>query len=321
MILFPCMSRYLAPLALFLLPAVSVELLTGNTSLAIFRDPPTFIIVNITYGGALLLVRETVIRWGQGFASVVVLAAAFGPVTEGIGTKGFFNPHFYAVASNHLEGFGRWFGINVPWAVSISIFHAIFSILVPLVIVSAIFPGLERRRWIGNRIYCALIVAFVAVIALSHQVLSTKIWHYRYDEGPGPIALVAAFIALDILIAWKLPASRSRRWQLQPPALTLFVAGAVYVFAYVFSTPILHATGQPVAFVAVDLGFFVVLPVWLLCKLPEPSSRGKVALAAGLLVPLLTIARGRGPGSLFAAIIVTAMIIIALIRSRSPNRI
>lgn len=310
---------YLAAIILFLLPAVSVELLTGNTSLVNFLNPVVFIVLTITYGGALLLIRETVLRWGKGFSSILVLAAGYGMVNEGLGTKGFFDPRFYAVVQSGLEGFGRWFGINVPWALSISIFHATFSIIVPLVIVSALFQ--EPGRWIDNRVYAALMVAFVSVIAFSFEVLSA-VRHYHYNEGSGPLALVFSLLALDILIAWKLPKARPRRWQLRLPAPALFVFGALYAFAYFFSAHILRAAGSPVAFVAVDLGFFVGLPVCLLFKLPEPSSRGKVALVAGLLVPMLTVARGVGSGRVFAAIVVIALVVIALIRGgRSASEV
>lgn len=317
--------NYLAALALFLLPAISVELLTGDISLRNFFHPIGFLLLTITYGGALLLIRETVVRWKKGFASILVLAAAYGMVNEAICSKGFFDPHFYAVVENGLEGFGRWFGINVPWALSISIFHAIFSIIVPFVIVSAIFPGPKapdgtessacRERWVGNGLYAAIMIIFVSVIAFSFMVLSPTATHYKYSEGPGPIALVLSLIAVDILIAWKLPAPRPHRWRLRLPTPAFFVFGVVYAFAYFVSSRILRATGSPVAFVAFDLLFFVALPLWFFFKLPEPPSRGKIALVTGLLVPLLMVAKRVGSGGVVAAIIVIALLIIAFLRS------
>lgn len=306
-------SRKYAALTLFLLPAISVELLTGNTSLANFLNPAVFFLLSMTYGGALLLVRETVVRWGKGFISVVVLAGAYGMVNEGITSKGFFDPHFYAVVENGLQGFGRWFGINVPWALSISIFHATFSIIVPLVIVSAIFPG--SGRWLGNRLYGALLVLFVALMVFSFHVLSPTATHYKYNEGPGPIALILSLIALDILVAWKLPAPHPRRWPVRFPVPALFALGVVYAFAFFISTRILRATGSPIAFVAFYLVLFVALPVWLLLKLPEPSARGKVALAAGLLAPILAVGSRKGAGGAFAAVIVIAVLIIGFVRN------
>ena len=309
-------SKYLAALTLLLLPAISVELLTGDTTLRNFFNPIAFVVLTITYGGALLLMRETVVRWGKDFTSVLVFAAGYGMVNEALTSKGFFDPHFYAVAANGLEGFGRWFGINVPWAVSISIFHATFSIIVPLVIVSAIFPG--RERWLGNKTYAALMVAFVSTVTFSFRVLSPPATHYRYNEGPGPLSLILTLLALDIVVAWKLPELHPRRWPLRLPSPALFGLGIVYAFAYFVSTPILHATGSPVAFIALDLLLFAAVPVLLLFKLPEPSSRGKVALAAGLLFPMmLTAARGGGPGRVFAAI--TVVVLIATAWARCPS--
>jgi hypothetical protein len=309
-------NKYLAALTLLLLPAISVELLTGDTTLRNFFNPVAFGVLTITYGGALLLMRETVVRWGQGFASVLVFAAGYGMVNEALTSKGFFDPHFYAVAANGLEGFGRWFGINVPWSISISIFHATFSVIVPLVIVSAIFPG--RERWLGNKTYAALMAAFVAIVTFSFRVLSPPATHYRYNEGPGPLSLILALLALDIVVAWKLPELHPSRWRLRLPSSALFGLGIVYAFAYFVSTRILHAEASPVAFVALDLLLFAAVPIVLLLKLPEPSSRGKVALAAGLLFPMmLTAARGGGPGRVFAAIIV--LVLIALAWARCPS--
>lgn len=89
--------NYLAATTLFFLPAISVEVLSGNTTLANYISPINVIGLNLIYGGAALLIRETTVRWNKGFASILVLAAGYGMINEGLGTKGFFNPHFYAV--------------------------------------------------------------------------------------------------------------------------------------------------------------------------------------------------------------------------------
>lgn len=83
-------TNYAAAAALFFLPAVSVELLTGNTHLSTYLSPISFIIDNITYGTALLLIRETVVRWGKGFPSILIFALGYGMLNEALSTKGFF---------------------------------------------------------------------------------------------------------------------------------------------------------------------------------------------------------------------------------------
>jgi hypothetical protein len=297
------------------MPTISVELLTGDTSFANYFNPIGFITMNIGYSAALLI-RETVVRWNKGFTSVLILAAGYGMVNEATGSKGFFDPHFYAVTGGGLKSFGRYFGVNVPWALNISIFHAVFSMIVPLVIVSAIFPG--SNRWIGNKLYAVLLGALVAVSAVTFEFFTIPPSHYHYDEGPGPILLVLVLIAILILLAWKVPTLHSSRWQLRTNVFTLFVVGAVYTIAYYFlPSHVQTATGSPVIYIVFLLVVFVALPISLIFKLPEPTARGKVALAAGLLAPLLVISTVKV--GLIPAAIVLALIAIAFVRASSET--
>jgi hypothetical protein len=313
--------NYLAAAVLFLTPTISVELLTGNTHLYQYLYPLTFILDNVIYGGALLLMRETVVRWNRGFASVLVLASGYGMLNEAICTKGFFAPQFYAVVSDGLEGFGRYFSINVPWALSVSIAHAVFSITVPFVIVSIIFPG--SGRWIGNKLYAVLLIVLVAVCAFSFKFIALAPSYYYYNEGPGPILLILALMAILLLIAWKMPAIRCSKWKVHLHPALLFILGAAYIFAF-WSLPgdVRAATGSPGIYIAFLLAVFVALPIWLLIKLPEPTARGRVALVAGLLLLLMASSLLGGitgnPTLLFPFVIVLALIAAAFIRADQP---
>ena len=306
--------NYPAALLLFFLPAISVELLTGDTPLVTYLDPITFVILNLTYGGTLLLIRETVVRWDKGFASVLVLAAGYGMLAEAIDTKGFFAPHFYAVAGSGLEGFGRGFGINVPWAVNISIFHAVFSIIVPLVIVSAIFQS--PRPWIGNKSYAVLLVAVIACSAFSFEVLSLAPDYYHYSEGPGPIILILALMAALIVLAWKLSTRSPQRWPLRMNALALFILGYAYTVAFNFPHLVQRATGSPGIYIAFMLAVYVALPLLLAFKLQKPTERGKVALAGGLLMPLMVAGIHGRAGSLVAVVVLLTVLAVAFWQNR-----
>ena len=275
--------NYLASAIMFLTPAISVELLTGNTHIVQYLYPLTFILDNVIYGGALLLIRETVVRWNKGFASVLVLASGYGMLNEGICTKGFFAPQYYAVVSDGLEGFGRYFGINVPWALSLSIAHAVFSITIPFVIVSTIFPG--SGRWVGNKLYAVVLTTLVVACAFSFKFIAVAPSYYYYNEGPGPILLILALMAIFLLVAWKMPAIRYSKWKVHLHPALLFMLGAAFTFAF-WSLPghVRAATGSPGIYIAFVLAVFAALPIWLVIKVPEPTARGKVALVAGLLL-------------------------------------
>lgn len=311
-------KNYSAALTLFFLPAISVELLTGDTPLSTYFDPITFVILNLTYGATLLLIRETVVRWSKGFASVLVLAAGYGMLCEAIDTKGFFDPHFYAVAGSGLEGFGRHFGINLPWALNISIFHAVFSIIVPLTIVSTTFR--DSGPWIGNKLHAAILVSVIVCSVFSYKVFSLPPDHYRYSEGSGPILLVLGLMAALIFLARRLPTPDPHRWQFRLNAITLFALGCVFTVAFMISPGRVQAvTGSPGAYVAFLFVVFVALPVWLVFKLPQPTAYGKLALVTGLLMPIMIAGFHAGAGGLFATSVILTLIAAAFWRNRRPT--
>jgi hypothetical protein len=87
----------MAPVLLLLLVAPLVaEFLLGDVTLALLGALVVFIPL---YGGGALLIREVVRRRGGGWPAIVVLAAAFGVVEEGLATQSLFNPNY---AHQHL---------------------------------------------------------------------------------------------------------------------------------------------------------------------------------------------------------------------------
>jgi hypothetical protein len=310
-------TNYAAALVMFLLPTISVELLTGNTRLSTYFDPIVFLINNISYGGALLLIRETTVRWGKGFPSVLTLSLGYGMLCEALSTKGFFDPRFYAVVSDKLEGFGRVFGINVPWAINITVVHAVFSILVPYLFVTTIFPG--RDRWIGNKLYIGLILALVADTVFCFLMIALPPGHYHYQEGPGPVLLIIALLAALILAAWKLPALRFSKWNLRPGAGTLFVAGLLFTVAYMFLPGIVRRLDSAAAYNLFLLVVFFALPIGAILKLPALPPRHTVTLAAGLVGPMVLAGMlAHRPGTVVGAVVVLIVLAVAFVRSGQP---
>ena len=311
-------TNYPAVALMFFLPAISVELLTGDTPLATYLDPITFIILNLTYGATLVLIRETVIRWHKGFASVVLLAAGYGMLNEAIDTKGVFAPHFYAVVGTGLEGFGRSFGMNIPWALNISIFHAVFSIIVPFTIVSAIFRSADP--WIGKKVYAVILILVLACSVFSFQVLSLGPDFYHYSEGPGPILLILALMTTLILLAWKLPAVAPPRWNLRLNPIMLFIFGYGMTVAFINApSRVQAATHAPGIYIAFLLLGFVALPILLMVKLAQPTMYGKLALVTGLLMPIMVSGIHAGAGSFFATVTDATLLVVAFWRQRRQS--
>ena len=311
-------TNYAAAAALFFLPAISVELLTGNTRLSTYFSPILFTIVTITYGGALLLVRETVVRWGKGFPSILTLALGYGMLCEALSTKGFFDPHFYSVVSDKLEGFGRIFGINVPWALNMTVVHAVFSILVPYLIITTIFPG--RDRWIGNKLYVTLLLALIADTVFCFYMIALPPSHYHYHEGPGPLLLIIALLAALILAAWKMPSMQFAKWNIRLHAAVLFVLGLLYTLAYMFLPGVVRRLDSAVAYDLFLLVFFIALPILAIIKLPALVPRDTVTLAAGLIFPVTLFGLlAHTPGTLVGGAVVLMALAVAFVRAgRTP---
>jgi hypothetical protein len=307
-------TNYVAAVALFFLPAVSVELLTGNTRLSTYLSPITFIIVNITYGGALLLIRETVVRWGKGFPSILMFALGYGMLNEALSTKGFFDPHFYSVISDKLEGFGRVYGINVPWALNISVVHAVFSILVPYILITTMFPG--RDRWIGNKLYVTLLLALMVDTVFSFNVIALPPSHYHYNEGPGPLVLIMALMAAIILAAWKMPNMQFSKWNIRPHAAVIFLLGFLYTMAYMFLPAVVRQIDSAAAYNLFLLSFFFALPILVIIKAPALVPHDKVTLVAGIIFPLiLRVIPAHTPGTLVGVAVVLMALAVAFVRA------
>jgi len=299
------LKRYAAIAAFFVIGPLMTELLTGNISLATLFDPLAMAALSISYGGGALLVRETVIRWGKGFPSILLLGIVYGMVNEGLESGGYFDPKFYSVVELGLENFGRWLGINVPWALGITAFHAVFSITIPIVIVDSLFR--TNRRLLGNRalgfLFALWVIGGVFLIFVSSHIFSP-----RLPPDATAVALVITLIVVLTIAARIFPRVSAFTEKREPRSATLFVAGLACSAAFFFSYLGLHYyLPDPLLSTAVLVGL-LLLYAGLLLRLPGISDRAKIALAVGAEGPLIVSA-------IRAGWIIQAAIAVAILAS------
>ncbi len=141
--------RWYALVSLLLLAATLAEFLTGSTLIqSAIAFPPGFAILVGMYGGGALLIREVALRWGKRWGAILLLGGAYAVGEEGFGAKTMIDPTGSNIG-NQL--YTHWVGINwVPLA-ALTLFHAAFSITVPLVIVELLFPEVRGRSLVGKR--------------------------------------------------------------------------------------------------------------------------------------------------------------------------
>jgi len=201
----------------FLSPAVA-ELLSGSAPPSEFFNPIAFLLLTSLYGSGAVLMRELMRRWEKGYGSLLLLGAAYGIIEEGLMVKSFFDPAWPDLGV--LGTFGRWLGINWVWAEMLTIYHAVYSVTISVLLVELAFPSYSREHWVSDRALTGFTALLTGVVLFGHFVLT----HYLPKFLPYLSSLLMA--TLFIFAAWKLPSDFGKHGfvQLRRPAHFL-VAG------------------------------------------------------------------------------------------------
>jgi hypothetical protein len=201
---------------LFLSPIVA-ELLSGSAPPVEFFSPFGLLILVTWYGFGAILCRELSIRWQGGLAGLFLLGAAFGILEEGILIKTFFDPQ--AVDLGIFQTFGWWGGANWPWILELTLYHALVSITLPVLVVASLWPEQRVRPWISRRAILALLGIMAIMALLDWFFLSPAGAWPPYLPGLGQflgsLAAIAALVWLARRIKHKATTSTlTRRWPL-----------------------------------------------------------------------------------------------------------
>ncbi|HUK79510.1 MAG TPA: hypothetical protein VLU91_02475 [Nitrososphaerales archaeon] len=157
------------------------EYLSGSSPFsALVLNPGMFlfqIIANLgLYGPGVLLVREAKVRWNKGWATVLLLGAAYGILEEGVALSTLFDPAANPVGV--LGVYGHWLGVNWVWLAGILPVHMIYSISIPILLLGLVLPETNGRSFLGGRkLPVAIGILGVDVAALfALIVFGLKFW-------------------------------------------------------------------------------------------------------------------------------------------------
>lgn len=202
---------------LLLLSPIAAELLSGSAPPVEFFNPFGLVILIAWYGLGAILCRELSIRWQSGLAGLFLLGAAFGILEEGIFIKTFFDPH--AIDLGIFQTFGWWGGANWPWILELTLYHALVSITLPVLVVASLWPTRRECPWLSRKVIYVLAGIMVGMMLLGWFFLSpAEEWPpYR----PGLAQFVGSVLAAGGLIwlAWRIKprpstSALTRRWPL-----------------------------------------------------------------------------------------------------------
>ena len=188
--------------ALLLMAPFLTELLSGSLPASEFFRPHVFLfLATVGYGFPILLLREFAVRRQLGILGILALGFVYGIFNEGILAKTFYLATNVPV--NSFDGYGYTYGIAIPWAVTISTWHALHSLLYPIVVIYYFFPAHRDSPWLNWK--------GIVGLAVPTAVMGTLIFFSQSQDRPaGQLAyfiLMVGMGGLLIGIATRLPSS------------------------------------------------------------------------------------------------------------------
>lgn len=225
---------------LFLLAPMVGELLSGASPPLKFFSTAPFVVLGVLYGGGALLIREARLRWKKGWPTVLALGAAYGLTEEGLMVKSLFDPHWPGLGD--WGAVGRAWGVNWIWGLDLTVYHAIFSITIPILLVELAFPTRRADSWISRPMQFVLGGLFVGDVLLGFAEMTP----YR---PPVPQYLLTILVVVILIaLARGLPpsgyAAVATSTKLRRPLWTGLVAllGTAAFFGVAWALP---ASGLP----------------------------------------------------------------------------
>jgi len=271
-------------ITLLILAPATGELLSGSAPPAEFLSPFTFLPLVALYGSGALLVRELARRWGKGWASILLLGMAYGIYEEGIVVRSFFDPTWMDLGL--LAEYGRYLGVNWVWALGLTIFHAVVSIMIPIMLVEMLFPAHRSSPWLnrsGLTVYSLFFLSMLAMGPLLGMQASLP-------------ALSGSVLAIGLLLmlaySWPVSVGDVKGQRRALPAGCFAFLGFAGAAGWLITIFVLPGSNVP-ALVDLFLGAFwpllITVLVWILSRRGW-RDRQQWGLVAGILLLFIFLA-------------------------------
>jgi hypothetical protein len=311
---------------LLLLSPLIGEYLLGSLPTSMIAVLPLMMAM---YGAGAILIREAVRATGGGWASIVLLATAYGLFEEGFVTQSLFNPDYL-----HLRlldfGFLPALGTALPWAIFVITIHAVWSITVPIALIESAVPSRRDQPWLdvlGRTLYALAFAAGCGLIA----AFSYK--QVPFMATPMQFVVTGALILALCVAAFKWPRPTAATAVAAPHGVTLFLAsflaGSAFMLAGRRAGSAWHLEWFPV--IALMLAIAVSFIAFVVARTRTGSwdEPRRFALAAGAFAVYAWIGfqtdlalHGEAdlPGhSILAALLCTVLVLIGVRAHRRSN--
>ncbi len=176
---------------------------TFNTPpLRLLTSPVSLLFISAFYGSVALLVREFWRRTGAGWAAVLLLGMAGGAINEGVIAGTWYRVQY--------PGYALVGGIDPAVAAGLTVFHALVSAVLPILLVELAFPAAAGRAWLPGPALAACCLLLAATTASGFAAQADR----------GLKLAVLAGVAATVAVAMSLPGNReaAARPAPSPPA-------------------------------------------------------------------------------------------------------
>ncbi len=266
----------IAAVFLVLLSPSIAELLSSSAPPSEFFDPIVFALLVGLYGFGALLIREYRVRNNLGYSSIIILGMAYGVLEEGIAVKSFFNPAWQDIGI--LGEYGRFFGVNWIWAISLTIYHAIISILIPIAITETLFSDISNKIWVTkNRTIKIILGIFLSDVAILN-ILLTMDYHPTLIHYVATITLILFLVKISGRVSF-------RPIKIRGPPIKFWLAGLIWMTLFYVISFGLPNMGIPIIIELILIISYLIFTVKLYSNLTPNSieDRNRLALCIGPL--------------------------------------
>src|SRR2546422_717858 len=261
-----------------------------QTPLLVFFPPLFFLFLAANlglYGSGVILIREAMIRWKKGWATVFLLGVAYGIVEEGLALWTLFNPLAQPVGV--LGFYGHWLGVNWVWTVGLLIFHSVYSIGLPIFLFGLVFPEMKSKSLVsGTGVTFSILGLIIDCFALF--VLESVIYQ-PYNPGGGLMLFSGIVITTLVVAARKLPGDFLKTKQSEPdwgPRKFAIIGALLFPATLLVGGFAAGANIPPIIPMVVDLVFATFILTRAFKSMGARNNQEeKVAFGIGLVFPIV----------------------------------
>ncbi len=261
------------------LAPLCAELLTATAPPRTFFDPLPAWYRLLLYGSGVLVVHECAVTWKRGWPGLLLLGLAFGTVVEGLVSRSMFCTEWLRIGL--LGDYGHWLGINWHWSLLLLVFHAVYSIALPVLVAELVWPDSRNRHWLDPAVTQMLVMGLLAGALYGRQ--------NALPASPQSFWIACGLLGGWVYLARHAPAPRRPPRRLRPP-WWLCLSAAAWTGLWLLAQVMLPRLELAPLLSYLLLSGVVLLASWRWAVSAAGwTDRHRLGVTAGLLLPWIVL--------------------------------